>query len=59
MTDAEIDNAGDISAIRCAIRGLSQDVSTITPDQVTELFDLQNELIDLMMDKMGLIKEES
>ena len=58
MTDAEIDNAGDISAIRCAIASLSSDLSSITPDQITELFELQYELIDLMADKIGLTKEK-
>ena len=58
MTDTEINNAGDISAIGCALKSLSQDVGTITDDQMTELFDLANELNDLLMDKMGLIKEE-
>jgi len=58
MTDVELDNAGDISAIRCAIKGLSRDLSTITPEQRADLSDIQYELIDLMSDITGLTGKE-
>lgn len=58
MTEAEVDNARNIAAIKNAIKGLSRDLDAITPGQVTELFELQYELIDLMSDKVGLTKEE-
>ena len=50
MTDAEIDNAGDISAMKCAIRDLSHDITTITPNQLNELIDLNDELRSLLLD---------
>ena len=50
MTDAEQDNAGDISAMRCAIRSLSDGVGTITAEQGEELDEICNELCDLTDD---------
>jgi len=50
MTDIDTTNTGNISAMQCVIRHLSRDISTITPKQLDELIDLNEELCNLLLD---------
>jgi len=50
VTATKAANAGNISAMRCVIHDLSHDISTITPEQLDELIDLNEELCSLLLD---------
>lgn len=59
MTPAEIQNDGNITTIKDALKGLSRDLGVITPEQKIDLSFIQYELIDLMSDIMGSTRKES